>query len=526
MQLAVGLFDTIILVLSIGLVIWIGLRASRKTDSAEAFLLGDRSLPWWAILGSIVATETSTATVLSLPAIAFGPVGMKFLQLAFGYIVGRTIVVYFLLPLYFGGKLFSAYEVLDKRFGSHAKHAASLLFLVTRNIGDGLRLFLAAVVIWKLLGWELHWSAVAIGTITIFYTYFGGMRSIVWNDCIQLVIYMIGGIATVFVIAANIPGGWQEFWSFAGETGKTALFQFSPPTLEMEGDASTKLSYWGWLLSEPYSIWAGLFGGAVLTLGTHGTDQMMVQRYLSARSQRDAGRAILLSGFVVLIQFALFLFIGVQLACFYSSQPDVLFEKGDEIYAHFIVNSFPQNTGLVGLMLAAILAAAMSTLSSSLNASASALINDFYLPSRSTPPTASSVFRLTRWIAVMFGVIQIGIGIWANTFDETVVSNALTIAGFSAGLLLGFFALGTLTTRVGQTAALAGAAAGLLVLLLVQFVLPTASEQWWPGTGFKIAWPWFASIGSVTTFVVGYILSFVFPRAEANSVHETNPTAA
>ncbi len=277
MSASLGILDTIVLVVSVALAIFIGLRMSGKTHSVEAFLLGDRNLPWWAILGSIVATETSTATVLSVPGVGFGNAGMKFLQIAIGLIFGRGIVVYLLLPLFFEGRLFSAYEVLGKRFGNQLKYAASLLFLVTRNLGDGLRLFLAAIVIEVLVGWPFVVSAVAIGLVTILYTYFGGMRSVVWNDCIQLVIYVMGGIASVFIIASQIPGGWESFWEWTSQHDKLQVFQFLPP----ESFDSESFRFLKWLVSDPMGFWAGLIGGAALTLGTHGTDQMMVQRYLS-----------------------------------------------------------------------------------------------------------------------------------------------------------------------------------------------------------------------------------------------------
>src|SRR3954468_22330541 len=301
-----GWIDIIVLAVYLASAIVIGIAVSGKAKSLEAYLLGDRDLPWWAILGSIVATETSTATVISVPGKAYGPDGMRFLQLAMGYCVGRVIIVRVLLPLYFQGKLFTAYQVLERRFGGLTKRAASLLFLVTRNLGDGLRLFLTAIVLQRLAGWDFVTSVIVMGLITIFYTFFGGMRSVVWNDCIQFVVYGVGGIAAVFVLAAQIPGGWNEIIRFAQEHGKFQILDFRPT------------------LSYPFTFWAGLIGGAVLTIGTHGTDHMMVQRYLSARSQADAGRAILLSGFVVLAQFALFLFIGVELSAFYSHHPEIL----------------------------------------------------------------------------------------------------------------------------------------------------------------------------------------------------------
>lgn len=479
-----GSFDIVVLVSLLAAAVAIGFWSGRKNNDVESYLLGGRSLPWWAILGSIVATETSTATVLSIPGVGYGDVGMRWLQIAFGYILGRIVVVHLFLPLYFKGKLLTAYQVLETRFGVATKTAASLLFLLTRNLGDGLRLFLAGIVIHQLLGWPFAWSVVAMGVITIIYTFYGGLRSVVWNDCIQFVIYMLGGVAALFIIAGHIPNGWSQIWSFAEASDRLQIFE-------------TSFESWN-----PYNIWAGLIGGAVLTIGTHGTDHMMVQRYLSARSEKDAGWAVILSSFVVLIQFALFLFIGVELACYYSLDGNIAPEKTDQIFAHFIVTKFPHNTGLIGLMLAAILSAAMSTLSSSLNASASALLNDFYVPNCKIPPSEQTQLSLSRWFTVGFGVLQIAIGILAISLADAVVNNALTIAGFSAGLLLGIFSLGVLTRRASQASALGGALAGVAVLVVVQFFLKT------PDYKPLVAWPWLALIGSVTTFSVGMIISF------------------
>jgi Na+/proline symporter len=322
---------------------------------------------------------------------------------------------------------------------------------------------------------------------------FGGLRSVAWNDCLQLVIYVLGGIVAVFVILSRIPGGWPAAWEFATAHEKLRMFDFSLDP------------------ANPYTFWAGLVGGAVLSLGTHGTDHMMVQRYLSARGQRDAARALLTSGVVVFLQFALFLGIGVLLAAFHGLGGEAPPTRPDEVFATFIVRHFPANTGLIGLLLAAILAAAMSTIASSLNASASSMIHDFWLPLREAagrrePLSPAAALTVTRWITVGFGLIQIAVGIAAATFDSTVVSRALTIAGYSAGLLLGVFVLGVATRRVGQGAALVGAAAGLAALLVVQFVLPAR--------GLTIAWPWYALIGSAVTFAVGLAASLVLPRGE------------
>jgi solute:Na+ symporter, SSS family len=508
--MTLGLIDILVLLASFVLAIWIGVRTGKGKSSADDYMFGGRDLPWWAILGSIVATETSTATVLSVTGLGYGDVGFKFLQLALGYIIGRLFVVTVLLPLFFKGTVSSAYEVLKTRFGQTSTHAASLLFLVTRNIGDGLRLYLAAVAVQKLVGWDFYISAIAIGVVTIFYTYIGGMRSVVWNDCTQLLIYLAGGIATVFVIASQIDGGWGSLMEFARTSGKLNMINASPPK------DSNLLD---WLVTTPYTLWVGLIGGAVLTLGTHGTDQMMIQRYLSARSQRDAGKAIFASSLVVFLQFALFLFIGIELACFYQQNPldsGATVLKGDEVYAHFLMTSFPQNTGLIGLMFAAIMAAAMSTLSSSLNSSATAVVNDFYLPASRQKPSQSKLLVITQLLTIVFGVIQVAVGMLASMLSKSVVDSALTIAGYSAGLLLGLFLLGILTRRVNQRSALAGASVGLLTLLIVQFALPypdylinTLKVPLPSFAPIKVTGIWYALIGSSVTFVSGIVLSYV-----------------
>jgi len=495
-----GWLDILVLVAYFATAVAVGLFVSGRSKSVEAFLLGDRNLPWWAILGSIVATETSGATVLSVPGEAYSPTGMKFLQIALGYIIGRTIIVYGLLPLYFRGQLLTAYEVLNQRFGGLAQQAASLLFLVARNLGDGLRLYLVAIVLQELADIPLWLSVVVMGVVSTVYTFVGGMRSVIWNDCIQFGVYVLGGISAVFVIAGQISGGFGEVWRFAEESGKLRVFD------------------WRLSLTMPYTFWASVIGGAVLTIGTHGTDHSMVQRYLSARSQRDAGRALFASGFIVFAQFAMFLFIGVELACYFAQHPNpaVADLKLDRVFPYFIVHHFPRNTGLIGLMLAAILS---SNLSSSLSASAAAVVNDFYLPWCKQPPSGGAQLALTRGVTVAFGVLQIGLGILAERVssreDTTVVSAALAIASFVFGLLLGVFALGVLTRRASQVGALAGLGFGLVLLLFLLFGLPplTVSPPDLP-KGIKVAFPWFAVIGAGSTFVVGYLTSVLIPPSK------------
>ena len=487
MDIPLGIVDILVLIAATAASILIGLLVAGKNNSVESYLLGDRNLPSWAILGSIVATETSTATVLSIPGLGYSESGFKFLQLALGFAIGRTFVVTVLLPQYFQGRIVSAYEILQQHFGPQITRSASCLFLITRNLGDGLRLFLAAMLLQKLAGWPLIPAAIAIGSITMIYTFLGGLRSVVWNDCIQLAIYLTGSIAAATFLFWQLPHGWISISEYITTTGKSNWIDTH------------------WDLSNPYNLYAGLIGGAFLSLGSHGTDQMMVQRYLSARSQKQAAIAILSSGLFVFLQFALFLFIGILLAIFYNPQvanPQHILPEGirnDEIFAHFIVYHFPPNTGLIGLMLAAILAATMSTLSSSLSASASSAYSDLWLPNLKNSPNETKRIQFTRLATIGFGLLQIAIGVWANSFSRSVVDNALSIASFSAGPLLGWFGLGILFPNVRQTPALSGGATALILLLTIQYALPSA--------GIRIAYPWFPLIGSATTILVASILA-------------------
>ena len=465
----------------LGCVLAFGLWVGRGQNSTVDYFLGGRSLPWWAVLLSIVATETSTVTFLSIPGVAFADRGdFRFLQITFGYIVGRALVAWLFLPLYFRGEPFTCYEVLERRFGVASRRLTSLLFLVTRNLSDALRLFLTALALQQAIGLELWVCVVGLGIVTIAYTYFGGVKSVVWNDCIQFVIYMIGAAATLWVIVSLLPEGLPQLIEFGKQEGKFRLFDFD---LGLTKDSMT--------------FWAGLVGGMFLTTATHGTDQLMVQRYLVAKGQRSATLALLISGFVVCLQFALFLFIGVGLGCFYQAfPPDITFATAgnDSVLAHFVVHHL--GTGLVGLTLAAILAAAMSTLSSSLNSSATALINDIYLPLRPQKLSSSQQLRLSRLASVCFGILQIAIALVSYQFgaNKSTVYSVLKIAGFALGPMLGLYFLAVLAPRVQQRAALLGFAVGTGVLS-------------WIAMATSLYWPWYAATGAGLTFLSGLLFS-------------------
>ena len=493
--IAVHSIDLAVLLVYLIAAVVIGIRLGMHSEGLDGYLLGGRSLPWWAILGSIVATETSTATVLSVPGLAFKEQGdFAFLQLAIGYFVGRLLIIFILLPRFFEGRLFTAYELLRQRFGPLTQRVTSMLFLVARNASDGLRLFLSAIALQHFTGQSFVACVVVIGAVTIIYTFVGGMKSVVWNDCIQLVIYVVGALFALGWLINRLPSGIDSIWTFAEAHDKFRMF------------------HWEFSWTEKYTFWSGLIGGAFLTLGTHGTDQLMVQRLLGSRNRRDAGLALGVSGLLVFFQFGLFLFVGVALGAFYDAYPaDKVFGTPDEVFSWFIVSELPRGVGLIGLILAAIFAATMSTLSSSLNASATAAVNDFARPMLGNRLNDADYVRLSRVATVAFGVIQMVVAYLGTQLSDTVVNNVLAVAGFTAGPMLGIFLLGTLTPRVSQVGGLCGMLAGIGVL-------------WYVFVRTAIAWPWYAMIGSVTTFLVGCVVTeivFRISRPDASDVDLT-----
>ena len=482
----VGSIDLAILAVYLAGVVFLGLWIGRKAASVADFVVGGRNRPWWLILFSIVATETSTVTFLSIPGFAYSR-DMTWLQIPLGFLIGRFAVVFLLLPQYFKGSFYTAYDVLYQRFGGAAQKAASAMFIVTRSLADGLRLFLSSIVLQEMTGIPLHWAVMVMGVATIVYTFFGGIRAVLVTDLVQFVIYIGGAIIALVLIVERIPGGWEQMMAIGGEAGKLRVFDLS----------------FNW--SNPYGLWAGLIGGLFITLGSHGVDQMMVQRYLCARNLRDAQKALWVGGFVVVAQFALFLLIGVGLFAFYQVfPPEAAFERPDRVFARFILDEIP--VGLLGILLGAIFAAAMSTLSSSLNSCATAAANDFIFTGKGSNTSADKQLRVVRILTVVFGLIQIGVGITGQWVKASVVSSVLGIAAFTTGIVLGVFFLGIFAQRVGERAALAGLVVGLSCMSIIHFRT-------------TLAWPWYALVGSAITFAVGLGASFIWPRpATAPSV--------
>jgi solute:Na+ symporter, SSS family len=482
LDLAVG---AIYLLLSVAVGMWMG----RNNRNIDDYLLGGRNISWWAILGSIVSTETSAMTFLSVPGLAFQKDGdFKFMQLAAGYIVGRIVVTFLLLPMYFRGELLTAYQVLQTRFGLTTRRTVSGMFLVTRNLADGLRLFLTALVLHKVTAWPIMGCILIAGGVTILYTLYGGLRSVVWSDCIQFVIYMIAAVVSLWIMIAQTGGGWSELMEYGRSHNK---FQFLD---------------WSFDPSKDFTVWAGVIGGAFITLGSHGTDQMMIQRCLAAPNVRDAGKAMVASGFVVFFQFAMFLLIGTALASFYRDTPMPPDLRLDEVYLKFITERLP--SGIRGMTLAGIFAAAFT---GSLNSCVSTLVGDFGSVMRIDRLSEAQRVTFSRAATFVFGLIQIAVALMAASLssNESLVKTVLTVAGLSAGVMLGVFILGQLPVRVTEAGAIIGMVVALLIVVAIYLETVAFGRFGWAESPYPIAYPWYPVIGSLLTVGVGMAASFV-----------------
>jgi SSS family solute:Na+ symporter len=456
----------------------LGLRFREQQRDVKDYFLGGRTAPWWALAFSIVATETSTLTIIGTPAIAYAG-NLTFLQLVFGYIVGRILISIVLLPGYFRGEFLTAYALIEKRFGTRMRSVAALTFLVTRTLAEGVRVSAIALVVSVALGTSERFAVFIVIALTIFYTFEGGMKAVIWTDVAQFLLYLAGSLITLVLLLHRIPAGWNEVVRVAAQNGhKLQFLDFS------------------WSLATKYTFWSGVIGGAFLTMATHGTDQTIVQRLLAARNQRDSRRAILASGFIVLFQFTIFLLIGVMLFVFAQHAPLLATgDRTDRILPLFVVREMP--VGLAGILLASILAVAMSNASGSLNSLAASSVMDLQaFRGRTTDP--AKFLKISRRMTLVWGSVLIVFGLvkWGPLLEA-----GLTVLSLPFGSLLGLFLLGTLDSRANSNGSLAGMFAGLATVLAVYRYT-------------DVAFTWFFLIGSCMTFAVGAAVSRAFPESQ------------
>jgi len=452
----------------------------RRQRSIHDYFLGGRTTPTWALTLSIVATETSALTIIGTPALAYAS-NLAFLQLTFGYIIARFLISSLLLPHYFAGELYTAYQYVERRFGAMTKKLTAGLFLVTRALAEGVRVFAISLVVSAVLGTDTLSSILVITLVTLFYTFEGGMQAVIWTDVVQFLLYVAGGLIVLWQLLQGIPGGWTQVTQLAQAAGnKFAVLDFS----------------FAW--DKTYTFWAGVVGGTFLTMASHGTDQLLVQRLLAAGNLRKSQVALIVSGFIVLVQFLLFLIVGVLLYAFYQHfPPPTPLARTDQVLPAYMVAYLP--TGIAGVMVAAVLAAAMSTSSATLNSLAASTVVDF----RRRQADQARLLRRSRLVTLVWGVVMIALALWAQRWGP-VLEAGLTIASITYGAMLGVFLLGRLTHSANPRGVALGMVIGLATILYVRFFT-------------AIAWTWYVLIGTLATFSVGYLASQLLPTRRATA---------
>jgi SSS family transporter len=458
----------------------IGIFSGGKQKSIKDYFQGSKSVPWWAVCFSIVAAETSTLTFISIPGLAY-VANLNFLQVTFGYLLGRIIIAFVFLPAYEKGELKTAYTFLENRFGGKTRSFASIVFLFTRIAADGVRLFATAIPLKLMLDISYPTAIAIIALIALVYTYTGGVKGIIWVDVLQMFIYIIGAIISGIYLLNLIPGGWETVVTTAAKSNKFSIFN-----LGFDKGFSG-------FFSQPYTLIGGLIGGAFLSMASHGTDQLIVQRLLSTKSLKDSKKAIITSGIIVIMQFAIFLVVGVLLYVYYG-QLDI---KSDAVFPKFIIEVLP--SGLFGFIIAGLLAAALSTLAGSISSLSSSSMMDLFLPFFGKNINENKQLTISRYFSIFWAFVLVGVAIFFMNTSQAVVELALSIASFTYGGLLGTFLLGILVKNAKQEDALAGFVAGIFVMIsIISLKL--------------VAWTWFTFIGVSATLFIGGLLSKLSER--------------
>ncbi len=477
--------DYIIIIIYLAGVAVFGIISGGRQRSLKDYFAGSKSVPWWAVCFSIVAAETSALTFISVPGLAYAA-NLNFLQVAVGYFLGRIVVAYLFLPAYDKGELRTAYTFLENRFGGKTRSFASIVFLFTRTAADGVRLFATAIPLKLMLNINYPLAIIIIAVVSLVYTYTGGMKGIIWVDAVQMFIYIGGAILAGFFLLHILPGGWEAVVNTASAENKFNIFNFG---------FNKGLSGF---FSQPYTLLGGLIGGAFLSMASHGTDQLIVQRLLSARNLKDSQKAVIGSGAIIIVQFTIFLILGIMLFAFYGKMNI----KPDEIFPLFIIKILP--VGLSGIIIAGLLAAAMSTLSGSISSLASSTMHDIYIPLFGKNLDESSKLKISRIFTLIWAGLLILSAMLFINISRAVVELALSIASFTYGGLLGTFLLGVLNKKIKEREAIIGFTIGILIMIIV-VLLKLA------------AWTWFTLIGVSATLLTGYVLAAMNSRKKTVS---------
>ena len=451
-----------------------GIWQSKFNKSSDDYFLGGRNLPWPVAMFSIVATETSVLTFISVPGLAYRG-DWAFLQLSIGYIIGRIMVSIFLLPQYFKYGVSSIYEILGNKFGIEIQKTASGVFLITRVLADGVRFLATAVIVQLVTGWSLPVSVIIIGLVTLIYTLSGGIRTIVWIDSLQFILYLTGGILSIFFILNYLDQSFLSSIKYLYESSKLSIFDF-----------------YGNPLINPYFFISAILGGILLSFSSHGVDYMMVQRVLGTKDLSSAKKAMVGSGFFVAIQFIIFLFAGSLIFILFNGSE----LEQDREFTTFIINYLP--VGVKGLLLAGVLSAAMSTLSSSINSLSSSVINDWM--------GGNKTIKESQFISLLWGMVLILIALLFDESDSAIVIVGLQIASFTYGGLLGLFLLSRLDRKFNKYSLLLGLVSSFLIVFYLKLI--------------GLSWTWFILVSVITNIVITIFSQVIIEHYSRKNVSE------
>ncbi|MCM6776416.1 sodium:solute symporter [Nocardia sp. CDC159] len=499
-----------VIVVYLAVVAWVGLRRSGRQRSSGDYFVGEGKMPWWAVCFSVVATETSVLTVISIPGGAYTDQAFGNVELALGYIIGRTVVAFALIPLYKRGGFVSAYQYLQERFGRYLQGVASVTFVFTRLLAEGVRLFAAAIPLQLLLGefgLKLGYDVIIVlmTLVTVVYTYLGGIKAVIWTDAIQMGLYLLGAFIAIGVLSSHVgASGWAD----AYHAGKFRLF-------DTEFDL-------GHILTSPFALPTAIIGGALFTMASHGSDQLIVQRILATRSVSDSRKAMIGSGVFIALQFAAFSLVGALLWAYNDgkSAKELGLATADNLYPNFILHGLP--VVISGLLVAGILGACMGSLSAALNSMANSTVADIVHSFWKRQLSDATLLRLGRIMTLVWAVLMAVFAMGFSATTGNVYLTALTIAGYTYGALLGAFLLGRLVKRANQFDAIVAFVVTVLVMTFVVRVVKIEVEVAGTVAHKGIAAQWLVPIGVLVTLAVGGLASLSHPAPTSTEPVKAN----
>ena len=491
--------DLVVIVVYLVATAVVGLRLSGRQRSAKEYFVGEGRMPWWTVSFSVVATETSVLTVISVPGGAYGGQGFGNVELALGYVLGRIVVATALIPLYKRGGFVSAYQYLGARFGRRLQGLASVTFVFTRLLAEGVRLFASAIPI-KLLLDELGLDTgyrtiiVVLTLVTVAYTYLGGIKAVIWTDVLQMTLYLGGALLAISVLLGHVGGSGV---ADAFHAGRFRLF-----------DTDFGLAH---VLTSPFALPTAIVGGAVFAMASHGSDQLIVQRILATRSLRDGQKAMIASGIFVTVQFAAFSLVGALLWSYDHGRDAKAMglATSDDLYPEFILHGLP--VVVSGLLVAGILGAAMGSLSSALNSMSNSTVSDLLHGFLRGTPSDAALLSLARVMTLVWAALMAVFACAFSTSTGNVYLTGLTIAGYTYGALLGAFLLGRLVVRATETDAVAAFVVTVAVMTYVVRVVRIDVTVAGATVPTAIAAQWLVPIGVLTTLAVGGAASLLHP---------------